>query len=40
MDSHGQRLAETFLPMINIHDLGPLERFLAEGHRDPQRLRQ
>jgi predicted ester cyclase len=31
---HGQRLAETFLSMINTHDPSLLDRFVAEDYRD------
>jgi hypothetical protein len=29
--AHGQRLAETFLSMINTHDPGLLDRFVVAG---------
>jgi predicted ester cyclase len=32
--AHGQRLAETFLSMINTHDPSLLDRFVAEDYRD------
>ena len=32
--ARGQHLAATFLSMINTHDPGLLDRFVAEGYRD------